>query len=282
MPCSTCKTKLLLFNPPDWEKKCPKCDKLRLVDYELALRISSDRIAYLYELFLKYLRQFKKIRLIGHIVWLREKFARDYFDHPLLEMSKFVAFNFLIKRLMIEKFDGYIDANEQNTSEIINAFSDYVGLYTEHIYLKEGFGELVAEGAFDYQTLTIQDKLSKFKLIYTEDFLPLSRTFAKNQIYSEEEGKKKAEEYRGEWEKTIKELRFDYRSQKVPSNPRQLIRNSYPVLNMLYCGFIKNVLYAETFDFTNYEGIVEEPAQIMEVANGFTMVKEYATVTSSP
>ncbi len=277
MPCPSCGTKLLLLNPPNWEKRCPRCDKILVVDYELALKISNDRISNLYDLFLSYLKQFKKIRLIGHIVWQREKFARDYFDNYLpFDMSRFVAYNFLIKRLMIENFDGYMDADEQNTADIIKSFSEYIGHYTEDIYLKEDFGELVADGSFDPQTLTIQDKLSKFRVIYTEDFLPLSRTFANNQIYSDEEGKKKGKEYRQEWEK-IKE-KVEREQKKVTWTPRQLIRHVYPFLNTLHCGLIKNALYAETFDLSNYEGIVEEPAQIMNVANGFMMVKDYATV----
>lgn len=32
------------------------------------------------------------------------------------------------------------------------------------------------------------------------------------------------------------------------------------------------------FDFSNFEGIVEEPAQIMDVANGFMMVQDHATI----
>lgn len=246
MPCLTCGTKLLLLNPPNWEKKCPTCDKILVVDNELALRISNDRISYLYDLFLRYLKQFKKIRLIGHIVWQREKFARDYFDNYLpFDMGRFVAYNFLIKHLMIEKFNGSMDADEQNTADIIKSFSDYIGNYTEHIYLKEGFGELVADGSFDTQTLTIQDKISKFRVIYTEDFLPLSRTFANNQIYSDEEGTKKGEEYRQEWEKVKDKVEREQKEQ-VTSTPRQVIRNVYPYLNTLHCGLIKNALYAET------------------------------------
>lgn len=99
-----------------------------------------------------------------------------------------------------------------------------------------------------------------------------------NQIYSDEEGKKKGEEYREEWKK-IKE-KVEKEPKKVAWTSRQLIRNVYPLLNALYCGLIKNALYAETFDFSNYEGIVEEPAQIMDVANGFMMVVCYSR--SSP
>lgn len=234
---------------------------------------------YLYDFFLRYVKQFKKTRLIAHIIWERERFARDFFDnYQPFGMSRFLAYNFLIKHLMMGKFDGTIEANESNTVELVKTFDKYLERLADHIYLKEGFGELVADMPFDPSSLTIQEKLSRFRITYTEDFLPLSRTYANNQIYSEEEGKKIVEGYRPEWER-IKEKVEGKQGKKIAYNPRVFIHNSYPILNALYCGLIKNEIYAETFDFKNYEGLVEEPSQIMDVANGFLLVAEYATVT---
>ena len=227
---------------------------------------------------MRYVRQFKKMGLIAHIIWERERFARDFFDnYKPFDMSRFVAYNFLIKHLMMRKFNGTMDANESNTAELVKTFDRYLELLTDHIYLKEGFAELVADMPFDSSSLTVQEKL-RFRIIRTEDYLPLLRTYANNQIYPEEEAKKITEGYRPEWER-IKQKVEGEQGKKMAYNPRVFIYNSYSILNALYCGLIKNAIYAETFDFSNYEGLVEEPSQIMDVANGFLLVAEYPTVT---
>jgi len=162
MPCSTCGTRLLIQNPPNWEKKCPTCDKIHVVNREVAIRISNERLLYLYDLFLRYVKQFKKTRLIAHIIWEREKFARDFSaNYQPFDMSRFLAYNFLIKHLMMESFNGTMDANESNTTNLVKTFDKYLELLTDHNYLKEGIGELLADMPFDPSSLTIQEKLSR-------------------------------------------------------------------------------------------------------------------------
>lgn len=224
------------------------------------------------------MRQFKKTRLIAHIVWEREKYSRSYFDNypEPLNLGMFVSFSYLIKSLMNEDFDGNIEANESNTTALVRTFSKYLGLLEDHIYLSEGFAEMVATERFDFSALTMADKRRKFILVYNEDYVPLLRTFANNQIYTEDEGRRKVEEYRQVWETLKGEIE---EKKKVKYTARELIRNCYPILNALYCGLLKNVFYASTFDFSNYRGVVHDPARIMEIANRFPLVEGIATVT---
>jgi hypothetical protein len=65
---------------------------------------------------------------------------------------------------------------------------------------------------------------------------------------------------------------------KVTYTARELIRTCYPILNALYCGLLKNVFYASTFDFSNYRGVVHDPTWIMEIANRFPLVEGIGTV----
>jgi hypothetical protein len=225
---------------------------------------------------LGYLKQFQKKRLIAHIVWEREKYSRDYWEnYQGLDMSRFVSYSYLIERLMAERFDGHLEANAQNTPEIISGFSEFLARLADHIYLKEGFAEMVAKQPFNPANLTLEEKLSNFSFMYTEDYLPLIRTFANNEIYSKEEAERKIEEYRKELE-TIRQS--ENTSQKIKYTPKEMIKNNYATLNQLYCGLLKNVVYATTFDFSNYNGLVTDPAQIMELANGFQLVRDVITV----
>ncbi len=278
LPCEACGTKLLLTQPSIKKTMCPKCYGCITVDRDLAITISTTRLLDIYILFLQYLRQFKKTRLIAHLGWEREKYSRKVFDNypEPIDLSMFVSFSYLIRLLMIEEFDGNIEANEANTPALVETFSKYLGLLTEHIYLREGFAEMVATETFDFSTLTVADRQRLFLLIYNEDYVPLLRTFANNQIYTEKEGKKKGEEYRPLWETFKRQIATE---KKVAYTAREMIRTNYTILNALYCGLLKNVFYARTFDFSNYQGVVHDPAQIMEVANSFALVEGVATVT---
>ncbi len=117
MPCETCGTRLLVTQPLLMKSLCPHCYGLNVVDRDLAISISTERLISIYGLFFRYMRQFKKNRLIMHIVWQREKYARRYFDNypEPLDLSMTVAFSYLIERLMKEDFDGMVEADEKNT-----------------------------------------------------------------------------------------------------------------------------------------------------------------------
>jgi hypothetical protein len=281
MPCPLCGTTLLFTDIASNKTACPKCDHILVVDRMLATRISTERLTYLYGLFMRYMRQFKKNQLIAHIIWEREKYSRDFFEnYQGLDMSRFVSYSYLIKNLMAQSFDGYREANAHSTPEIISRFSDYLGLLTEHIYLKEGFAEMIAKQPFDPnpRNLTIQRKLSQFRIMYNEDYTRLIRTFANNEIYPEVVGRQKIAEYRKEWEMIMGSEDF---SKKVTYTPEGLIKKLYAELNHLYCGLLKNVVYASTFDFSYYRGIVRDPGEIMDLANSFALARDCITVTPS-
>ena len=184
MPCPNCGGKLLIENPSNWKTRCPVCEHLQVVEKQHELRISNDRLSHIHMLFMKYVKQFKKTRLIAHIAWQREKFARDFFDnYQAFDMSRFVTYNYLIKHLMIEGFEGTLDANSQNTVELVREFDRFINLRTDEIYLKEG-SEMVTDMPFSPESLTIDEKLSpRFKIICTEDFISLSRTFQTTNVF---------------------------------------------------------------------------------------------------
>ena len=268
-----------MADPANDQTACPKCSQMRLVDRKLALTISGDRLSHREGVFFNYMRQFKKNRLIAHVVWEREKFSRGFFDdYQPLHMPQFLSYSLLIKRLMIEHFDGSLDANENNTSDLVTGFSRYLDLLTDHIYLEEGFAELEAKEPFDVNSLSIDQKLSNFNTVYTENYLPLKCTFANNEIYPREEALRKAAEYREEWERIKKNPNAT--AQVTYVSPQDFIKQNYSILNSIHCGLLKNVLYAKTFDFENYKGILVQPAQVMEVANAFSLVRNIITVTA--
>lgn len=278
MPCPKCGLKLLITDVAVESTACPRCNGIAVVERDLALRISEDRLSYLHGLFLGYMKRFKKMRLVAHIVWEREKYSRSYFgDYQGFDLSKFLSYSYLTKILMAERFDGEWDANQLNTASLIGQFSNYLHLRTEGIYLKEGFAELVAKASFQEESLTVQDKLSNFKVYFNEDYIPLLRTFANNEIYADQEAELKEAEYREQWERI--KGNSNQQATKVNYSPQEMIKNSYTLLHSLQCGLQKNEIYATTFDFSNYEGLIIEPFKIVELANSHPLIDNIITCT---
>ena len=105
MPCEKCGSTLILIDSY-WQ--CPKCLQVNLCNENDAHRISINRIKLINDMFTQDFQKFSKKRLIIHIVWAREKFARNFFDnYQGFEIPKFLTLNlpqlvahiFLIQRL---------------------------------------------------------------------------------------------------------------------------------------------------------------------------------------
>jgi hypothetical protein len=277
MPCPTCDSEFVYIGDWPGSPKCPKCDGIAIVNRDLAIEISTKRLAYLDQLFMRYMKKFNKELLIAHIAWEREKFSRAFFDqYQPFDMAKFVSYSFLIRRLMAENgFSGTMQATEKTTKQLIETFTEYLGHRVGHIYLEDGLGVLMARAPFEPEKLTPEYMLSNFVLIYTERFLPIHETFANNEIYDDAAGKRKFEEYAKEREELIK----NPPSQRGKYSPEELIRQSYPILSTLYCGLLKNEIYAaQTFAFSNYQKASIIPSKLMEVTNAFTMYTDRPTV----
>src|SRR5208282_383008 len=278
MPCKICGTELVFVGQWPGSPKCPKCDSLRILDRSSALQISRERLEYLDQLFVQSMRKFNRDQLIGHIVWAREKYARSFCEeYQFLEMSMFVSYSHLIRRLIAERdFSNLVVANDQSTEQLIDLYSTYLGHRNEDIYLQNGFAELMAKSPFDFSTLTLKQKLSNFVSVCNEKFLPIHETYANNEIYDEAAAKRKFEEYSKEREVMMKSSK---RTSSVPYSPQAFIHQNFPILNSLYCGLRKNEIYAEqTFDFASYKKASISPSKLMDLVNAFPIFTDKPTI----
>ncbi len=277
MPCKICGTELVFGDWPG-SPKCAECGQINLVSRPLAVEISKKRLDYLDQLLQKYMRQFDKNQLIAHIVWQRELFSRSFFfEYQTFEMSKFVSYSLLIRRLMAEKdFSPILEVNETTTTQLIDTFSTYLNHLTDHIYLEDGISELMAKEKSDPNSMSTEQMLSAFIVVPTEKFLPIHSTFANNEIYDEKEGQRKFEEY----DRERKELERNPPSMSsVKYIPEDFITRNYSILNSLYCGLLKNENYAKkTFDFSNYQRAAIVPSKIMDLVKLFRMYLDRPTI----
>ena len=271
MPCDKCGAQLILI---DNSSKCPICDHLALLDRTVAIEVSKRRLKFLGDLFTRHVLKHNKNRLIGHIVWEREKVARNYFKkYQELDLNKFLALNLLIKRLM--KYKDYCNesiANEKNTRQLVEAFCNYIALMNGHIYLKNGFFDLLYLEKFDLQNLEPKELMNKFVSVPNESFLPIKKTFENNNILTREDAKIKVKQFRKEFENARSKS-----SKKIHYTPQEFIKHFYSVINQLYCGLLRNVVFEKTFNFSNYDKPFLSSAKIMDFVNQFPLVENTIT-----
>lgn len=264
MPCNSCDRKLVLVGKWPGTKKCPNCDRIKIVDRPLAIEISKSRLDYLDGLFVAALKTFDKNNLLARIILEREKFSRSFIDqYQVFNLRLFVTYSILIKRITVEGTSSSVVANQQNLKQLIEYFSKYIEMLTDHSYLKDRFAELQAKSNFNPEKLSIPEKLSNFSIIFNEDFIPLSQTFANNQLYNDEEARRKLEEY----SKEKKEVKL----KSPPTDIETFISRNYEVLTAFYCGLLKSEIPAKgVFDFSNYQKLDITPEKVMGFANVFS------------
>jgi len=271
MPCNSCNSMLVLI---DDQWKCPFCSQLPILDKDTAVDVFGRVLRYLNDLLKKHLQAFEKNRLILHVLWEREKFARSYFDtYQGFDLTKFMTLNVLIRQLMNETiFRGNLVADERNTAELVEHFTTYVRFADYHILLEGGFYSLSITEPFDSKNLSETELLKNVKIFPNETYLPVLETFENNDILRKKEAQGKIEEYR---ELAESERARILKRGKVAYTSDQIIEKWYPTLNQLYCGLHRNVKFRETFDLCNFKGF--SPQRIMEFVNQFPLINSVFT-----
>jgi hypothetical protein len=243
------------------------------VNRPLAIEISKSRLDYLDGLFIDAVRKFNKNNLIAHLIWEREKFSRSFItQYQVFNISAFLSYSILIKRIMGEcSFSGTITANQKYTGELVEHFSKYIQFLTDHYHLQDGFAELKAKADFRLETLSMSEKLSNFSIIVNEDIIPIYQTFANNQIYNETEAQRIYEEY----SKDLKAVEH----KPLALDPKTYISRNYEVLNLFYCGMLRDEIWGENvFDFANYQRVGITPDQVTAFANRFRIFEKSPTI----
>jgi hypothetical protein len=277
MPCERCGSTLILIDSY-WQ--CPKCLQVNLCNENDAHRISINRIKLMNDIFTQYFQKFSKKRLITHIVWAREKFARNFFDdYQGFEIPKFLTLNLLIKRLMRMSEQSYkneIEANDKLVDEIIRLFSEFIMIYNSHVLLRNGFFSMIYKTQYVYENLSAQQLLSNFTLVPNESYKPLLLTFENNNILNKSQSETKIKKYKEEFEEIIASK---INEPKKEYSPKEFIEFFYPTINQFYCSLLINSLFARVFDFKNTGFTLLSPQQLMDFVNRFQMVNDYQTVT---
>jgi len=263
MICKTCSSNVLLRGD---SPICPKCNNLKILSKETALKVVKKQVDWFNKGFYDVLKTFQKDRLIVWLLGEREKFSTAFFvDKPAIQLDSFLAMNVLIKRVMKEgNNSGEKEADEENTQQLIDLFSSFVGVAERYHIINEGFGFYIYEEEFKIDDLDMKTLMSNFKILYSSEWQDILKTFGNNLVMSGSEGDKYFEKYGEEYEKV----------KDIPPNPQQLspeetISKLFPAFQSFFVSLTKNNLFAEQFDLTKLKESNLSPEKLLEILKSF-------------
>ena len=209
-----------------------------------ALKVVRKQVELLDKVFKQELRKFKKVRLIAWLTKEREELALRFLKLPSLEIDKFWSVNALIKKVMEDlDVEGEDEANEKNTSKLIEGYTGYLK-YSENYYLiDEGFRRCHQEKNIELDEISEKDLLRNYKFYYDEDYLPILESFGSNLIFD----KRAAKEY---FDKHKKEYEFILKNGQDPEyrTPSEIIHGCYPIFQTFFSALRRNKSHSDLFD----------------------------------
>lgn len=262
MLCNVCGTEMLYGRDTTI---CPKCNNLKVLPKDIALSVVKKQVDWFDQAFYQVLKTFHKKRLIVWLLGEREKYATAFFAKPSINLETFLAMNALIKRAMKDgNNDGKKEADEQNTPELISAFSTFIEVRERYHLIDEGFAYYVYTKDFDINNLSLKELMSNFRLLYDEEWQDIVKTFGNNLIMTETEAKKYFEEHKEGYEK----------AKSSPPQPEHLsteetISRLFPIFQTMWVALAKNDLFAKSFDLAYLKTANISPNKLLDVLKAF-------------
>jgi hypothetical protein len=262
MTCEICGNKKMITDTGELPI-CPKCSGLRIVDKKLAILIAEAQIKWLENKFDDYIRKFDKKRLLIWLLDAREKFSRQFVDNPSIMLSKFFAYNVLIKEVMrLYDTDGSEIADEKNTEHLISTFSDFVNIRNRRNLIKEELGYCIAKEDFDIYKMDHKTLMANFEFVPSEDWLPILETLKQNDITDEKSATEYMQKHKMEYEKArATPQKTEYRT------PEETIRIFYRFFESSRAAIHKNEIFVETFNFEYLKNNGVKPEMFLKLTN---------------
>ena len=274
MVCSKCGSKQILR---DEELFCPKCNNFQLMSKEKALEVVSKQVEFLDKSFKEKLRKFHRIKLIDWLAKEREEVASRLFTVHVLELDKFYSVNALIKKVMGDlDFEGEDEANEENTSELIDAYAEYLKFSDANHLIDGGLKHCHQEKKFELNRISSKDFLRNYGFYDDEAYLPIIETFKSNLIFDEEGAKKHFDENKEEYEDILKT-----KGNPEHRTPREMIHLLYPDLQRFFSALRKSKSYSDLFDLEYLKNQNISPEFILGLIKEFTQQEGQLTYTNA-
>lgn len=241
MVCEKCGCKQIMGN--DDRLICPQCEKLNILALDVALQICQKQSDWFIKGFEEIINGFEKKPLILCLFRKRELLITQFLKIPSIDLSELLSLNLLLKKAM-EYYDikGSEKVNNDNINQLIDLYSKFVKIQSNHILIEEDFGHLIVKEDFDLNKIDYQTLMSNFKFVFNEDWFSVLETYEQNLILTDEKVIEHFEKYKEEY-KAAKN-----KPKSKLTTPEKKITALYPTFLSLRTGLIKNSLFLNIFN----------------------------------
>lgn len=268
MPCSKCGFTLVFWD----ELICPKCEQYAMLDSITAVDVSKKKVEHVKKLWERYIVTLDKQSLLAHVTWQRESSCREFFEkYSLLKISKLLSDTLLIKRTMqvkgFQENSTKID-NENKAQKLTDMYEKTLRVEEDHILIASCLAIMLYLKKFDLNNLSGNELLSDFLILQNEKFLNLMKSYENYNILTEEEGERKIEQWKSEFEELMKK-----EIQPHEYTKEEFVSRFYDLITTLYVGLLRNRIFLEAFDLRPYSELLHDPAVLIKFVNTFATGK---------
>ena len=241
MVCEKCGCKQIICD--DNRLICPQCENLNILSKDLALQICQKQSNWFNHAFEKKINRLEKKPLILWLLLKREQLITQFLEIASINLSELLSLNLLLKKGMeYYDIDGSEKVNTDNINQLINLYTKFIVIQSNHILIEEDFGHLIDKEAFDLDKISHQTLMSNLKFVLNEDWFSVLETYEQNLIMTDEKTKDYFKKHKEEYEAAK-----NYQNSKL-TTPEEKIKVFYPTFLSLRAGLIKNSLFFDIFN----------------------------------
>lgn len=260
MPCSYCGATQVYL---DKNLTCPSCTRLNLLEFDEALKVANKWIEFARESWRNVLRPFNRDLLICGVAWEREKYCRLLLNsaYSSIKLGFFFDTSFIIKGAMVHSQSKNLKPFHPNDLKEILDVADKLNLIeNEYSKIMSGYSNIILKEPLLGGKMTTEE-LSKLIIAENEKYDHIRKAFADQDIFTDEEGKRKEQEILSSIEPKPKV----YRS----FTSEEFISACYPIMLSFYGGLLRNSFYAKIFDLRHFKEVFNDPSELMIFVNKF-------------
>jgi hypothetical protein len=267
MPCPTCKSTIIRFGGLN---VCPNCEHIQLMNRQKAIKklfLNELAVESIFNAILT--KNLDKNHLLLALNWQRELFSRAFLNqYQSIDTNEFLSSNLLILRIMKEPyFNGKTIITNAEITAILEGFKALIEAKESRLLLMQGLGEPL--GLYD-----------KIHVLYNENFFPILNSYENNDIM---EKSKADEKIRASLPSFFALTKTRKQATAGVYSPSVFIKKHYSVINLFYCGFLRNSIFDEVFGLLIiYKKLNVSPWDILLLVNSYPLEEDRLYNTSIP
>jgi hypothetical protein len=155
MRCMKCGHILIFL---DDDEICPKCQKLAVLDPNIAIKVAARLVKLSTKIFNEELEKWERDTLLGNLAARRELFSQEFFrNHTVLNVGKLTELTLLIKRVTeLGSFRGKTPLQASEIDKLVNSFEALQRFESILLNVRAGLSNILCQKRLNVDSFTLQ------------------------------------------------------------------------------------------------------------------------------